>query len=79
MNFGKFRLRDPQHLMEERDATWDSVLIIESIERIRNLQERFWSQLDSTQPDSYLADGEALIFVTRDSALFHFVAKSLAK
>ncbi|MBN2085141.1 MAG: hypothetical protein JW748_07925 [Anaerolineales bacterium] len=32
--------------------------------------ERFWLQMERLQPESYLAEGESLIFVTRDADLY---------
>jgi hypothetical protein len=77
VNLGGFGLRDPEYLLKDLDPTWDRSLIIESIERIRSIQERFWSHLASTQAESYLADGDKLIFVTRDSTLFAHTIKLL--
>jgi hypothetical protein len=39
------------------------------IER-HGLLQRFWLQLERLQPESYLAEGGALIFVTRDAGLY---------
>jgi hypothetical protein len=36
----------------------------------REMVERFWRQLESLQPESYLAEGDYLIFVTRNPVLF---------
>ena len=32
--------------------------------------ERFWLQMERLQPESYLAEGDSLIFVTRDTGLY---------
>jgi hypothetical protein len=37
----------------------------------RGLQERFWRQLDRLAPESFLAEGDNLVCVTRDAKLFH--------
>jgi hypothetical protein len=34
------------------------------------LLERFWRQMELLQPESYLAEGDSLIFVTRDAGLY---------
>jgi hypothetical protein len=36
----------------------------------RAMAERFWRQLETLQPESYLAEGDFLIFVTRNPVLF---------
>jgi hypothetical protein len=77
VNLGGFGLRDPEYLLKDLDPTWDRSLIIENTERIRSIQERFWSQLALTRAESYLADGDELIFATRDSTLFAHTIKLL--
>jgi hypothetical protein len=34
------------------------------------LLERFWRQMEILHPESYLAEGDSLVFTTRDSALY---------
>ena len=34
-----------------------------------SLHERLWSQIESVRPESYLADGDRLIFITRSQEL----------
>jgi hypothetical protein len=42
------------------------------------LVDLFWKQLESVRPESYVADGNVLNFVTRDSNLFATVLEALA-
>jgi hypothetical protein len=69
VNLG-IQLKDPSYLLENLEPTWDRVGLIANIERIHEIQSRFWSQLISIQPESYLADGDKLILVTSNSELF---------
>jgi hypothetical protein len=38
--------------------------------RLHGLLERFWLQMERLQPESYLAEGEVLIFASRDAGLY---------
>lgn len=40
-----------------------------------DLQERFWSQIDQIQPEAYLAEGDHLIYVTKNRNHFKRVCK----
>jgi len=37
---------------------------------LHGLLERFWLQMERLQPESYLAEGDSLIFATRDAGLY---------
>jgi hypothetical protein len=37
---------------------------------LRQLQGRFWAQLRRLRPESFLAEGDRLVFVTRDRGLY---------
>jgi len=39
-----------------------------------SLRERLWSQIASVRPESYLADGDRLIFITRSQKLHELAA-----
>jgi hypothetical protein len=67
VNCGRFSLRDPQMDAETVDPTWDSRLMREQAEAVRAVQERFWEQLVRLCPESYLAEGDVLICVTRSA------------
>jgi hypothetical protein len=44
---------------------------------MQDLANLFWKQLEFIQPESFIADGTLLNFVTRDPALFSAVSASL--
>jgi hypothetical protein len=66
INYAVFSLSDPKELFPRWNA--------EMIDARRKEQERFWQQLIELAPESYLAEGEQLIFVTRNQTLFAAVA-----
>jgi hypothetical protein len=70
INCGGFCLRDPGYRLEGLDPTWDRVSAEEHVREERALQQRFWRQLNSLRPESYLAEGDNLIAATRDAALW---------
>jgi hypothetical protein len=41
----------------------------------RELQERFWQQLERLAPETFLAEGDNLICVTRDMNLFNLLSQ----
>jgi hypothetical protein len=43
----------------------------------QHFADLFWTQIEWIRPDSYIADGEFLNFVTRDNALFSAVTREL--
>jgi hypothetical protein len=45
---------------------------------MKALVDLFWKQLDYICPESYIADGNVLNFVTRDNSLFAVVLRALA-
>jgi hypothetical protein len=45
---------------------------------LRRVQRIFWQLLETAQPESYLACGSRLIFVTRNPDYFHCVLKGLS-
>lgn len=73
VKWGRFSLRDPAYLLENYDPTWDKKLMQEDIERILDQQKRLWANLERLNPETYVADGDRLIFVTRNSEIFHAV------
>src|SRR5438876_425210 len=63
VNYTGFTLRDPQQLLDEGKESWFA-------EMIRQMQERFWLQLEMFSPEAYIADAGSLIVVTQDQTLF---------
>jgi hypothetical protein len=45
---------------------------------IQPLSDLFWTQLESIRPESFIADGDFLNFVSRDQELFAAVCAALA-
>jgi hypothetical protein len=45
---------------------------------IQDLLDLFWKQLESIRPESYIADGDVLNFVSRDKVLFASVLQNLS-
>jgi len=74
-DFG-FSLRDPSHLLEEADPTWDIQGIKYMVGSMRKLQEKFWYQLEQFSPESYMAQGDDFIFVTKNEKLFNDVSQA---
>jgi hypothetical protein len=70
VNWGGFSLRDPQHLLDEADPTWDLIGIKETADLTRQVQERFWRQIERIAPESYIAHGYRFIFVSTDSQVY---------
>jgi hypothetical protein len=59
-------------------VNYDSAFALHNPEA-SNLTSRFWKQLDSIQPESYIADADALLtFVSRNDDLFVAVRDALA-
>ena len=66
VNYGGFSLKDPSYLLENLDPTWDKILARESYDREVEMQNNFWNQLNLINPESYIADGDNFICVTRN-------------
>jgi hypothetical protein len=75
VNYGGFDLRDPAQLAIGFDPTWDRAAEQAAADVLRGHQERFWTQMMKIRPDSYLAEGDKLICVTREQSLFVLLDK----
>ena len=75
VNLSAFGLRSPDYLLENIEPTWDRNLANRQSEFIAQYQERFWSQLARIQPESYLAEGDNLICVTRNKTTYDALAR----
>ena len=62
INYGAFSLRDPSEHSQTDAISRGSV---EWLAWLRDAQNRFWNQLLRLNPESYLADGDNVICVTR--------------
>jgi hypothetical protein len=67
VNYGGFSLRQPELQVEQVDATWDQSSSRQRLDWLRAAQDRFWRQIDELRPETYLADGDTLICVTRSA------------
>jgi hypothetical protein len=75
VNYGGFSIEPPHptHL----NAGWDRDMHEGQLEAVRELQSRFWSQIEAINPLSYLAEGDNLIVVTADGPLFTTIVSEL--
>jgi len=72
VNDSGFTLRDPRQDLKNLDPTWDKKMHVEWSEIILEKQFRFWRQMQAIMPESYIAEGDRLIFVT--NSLGHYEA-----
>ena len=77
VNYYGFSLRNPTHLLEEADPTWDIAGIKYRIKVIEELHETFWHQLQQFSPESYIADGDNFIYVGQNRKLFDAVKSAV--
>jgi hypothetical protein len=70
INYGGFSLRSPDYIVDELRPTWDRQGAQVERDRILEQQAQFWSQLERLRPTGYLAEGDLLIYVARDTRLF---------
>jgi hypothetical protein len=73
INYGDFSFasRDQIHPW---DPTWDRSILGHD----RALRERFWSQLIRISPESYIAEGDAFLFASRNLSLTTCVQAALS-
>jgi len=69
---GGFTFEDPP----PADPTWDISLAQENAERLTGVQTRFWDQLNSFNPESYIAEGGLFLFASANQELFTAVASA---
>ena len=79
VNYCGFSLRNPRHLLEDADPTWDITGIKYRINVIDELQEMFWYEIERFSPESYIADGDNFIYVTKNRKLFEAVRDAVEK
>jgi hypothetical protein len=77
VNYSFFTLRDPSYLLENTDPTWDRTSAEEDIEYLRKMQAWFWTQIETIVPESYIAEGDQFIFVTKNIESFESVQKAV--
>lgn len=75
VNWHSFSLRDPESLLHEADPTWDRMGRQKAVNWLRELQQHFWAQIERIAPESYIADGDNLIFVTAEPQVYATVER----
>ncbi len=69
VNYCGFSLTDTELMVQKLDPTWCKESAVELAGVCRAQQERFWNQLGLIRPESYLAEGDFAICVTRNEAI----------
>lgn len=81
VNDGLFQLADPSSLLEDAVAATpidaDIVGAKYRVERLSERQQLFWEQIMRTEPESWVGNGDRLMFVTRNAELFTSVLLAL--
>jgi len=72
VNFGQFTLVPPEQIYENYDPTWEKPQ--ELFEALDGVQKRFWSQLVSLNPQTFVAMGANDVVVSQDRAFIQAVA-----
>ena len=73
VNYGGFNLADPRELANSFDPTWDR----SGLDWLYPIQERFWKQMDSISPVSYVASGDNDVIVTQRQSFFDAIRRSV--
>jgi hypothetical protein len=83
VNYGGFTLR-PMSVAEEFERARNSVgaiadlkMIQQEFDRQQGVIDSFWAQMEQVRPESYISDGDNLIFATSDPKLFERVGTVL--
>src|SRR5688572_15983583 len=66
VNYGDFSLQSARPILNQLAPTWDRPLATHQHDWVAACQERFWNQLVRLQAETYLAEGDNLICVTRN-------------
>jgi hypothetical protein len=61
VNYMSFTLAPVEELLREQDATWDR----QGWTWLEPIQERFWAQIETLGPETYVASGDHVIVVSR--------------
>ena len=65
VNYGSFSLVPVDQQLKEFDPTWER----DSIDWLRPIQQRFWSQVSKLNPETYVSMGDKDIIVTKNEHL----------
>lgn len=74
VNYGAFSLGEANSTIDTVYVGPDDNIETEMAAAVAALQKRFWTQLESLNPESYVANGNCFIFVTRDAQLHEKVS-----
>lgn len=66
VNYGGFTLVSRRQELVEVDPTWDKVGIEKQIEYHEQLVGKFWDEVSTINPTNLIADGDNLIFVSKE-------------
>lgn len=72
INYGNFSLVPVDQQLEEFDPTWES----DSLDWLRPIQQRFWSQASKLNPETYVSIGDKDIIVTKNGHLLDKLCKN---
>jgi len=71
INYAVFSLQDPGTAYTEHPSSMvHGIPVNDWIIARRKEQERFWTQLHAIAPETYLAEGDFLLLVTRNTSLY---------
>lgn len=77
VNDSLFSLRDPEYLTLDAAPTWDLVGRRDQAERVKDLQELFWLQLELKEPETYISAGDKFILATKKQDLYKKIKSSI--
>lgn len=72
VNYGGFTLADPRSVTASFDASWER----DALDWLYPVQERFWSQIETLRPISYIATGDNDVLVTRNPSFRAVLAEA---
>jgi len=71
VNYGAFNLASPDQLTRDDDPSWERG----RCDYLYPLQENFWAQIATIQPESYIATGDLDIYVSRNEHLISSIRR----
>lgn len=77
VNYGSFCLQDPEQLFAKSPST-DVVGTRYLVDVVRDMQERFWNQLELKAVESYVAGGSRLTVATKKANMHKVLVTRLA-
>jgi len=71
VNYGGFHLASPKDLTKDDDPTWERG----RMDFLCPLQERFWTQLNELDPETYISIGDNDIVVSKNEKFINHVSE----